>query len=116
MPARGWGRLIRYLQHHKTQTHPCIIKEAPGLHRSAADLDAHRDNLFSQQRPLDAFVDNYLSERHMSCPGPRFPLPTMFSEIDLSDQPSAIPNPLDVRLEQIETALGDGRCGAERLG
>jgi hypothetical protein len=73
MPARGWGRLIRYLQHHKTQTHPCIIKEAPGLHRSAADLDAHRDNLFSQQRPLDAFVDNYLSERHMSSPGPRLP-------------------------------------------
>jgi hypothetical protein len=40
----------------------------------------------------------------------------MFSEIDLSDQLSAITNPIDVRLEQIETALGDGRCGAERLG
>ncbi len=92
MPACGWGRLIRYLQHHKTQTHPCIIKEAPGLHRSAADLDAHRDNLFSQQRPLDAFIDNYLSERHMSSPDHGFPLPTMFSEIDLSGQPSAITN------------------------
>ena len=56
--------------------------------------------------------------RNGTCPPPDhgFPLPTMFSEIDLSGQPSAITNPIDVRLEQIETALGDGCCGAERLG
>jgi len=37
---------------------------------SAAELDAHSEMLFSQERPLDAFIDSYLSDWHHSSPLP----------------------------------------------
>jgi AcrR family transcriptional regulator len=86
------------------------------LQAAASDLDAHCDMLFSQERPLDAFIDSYLSEWHMTSPDQGCPLPTMSSELGLRGQPSATTDHvLDARLKQIETALGEGRCDAESL-
>lgn len=86
------------------------------LQAAASDLDAHCDILFSQERPLDAFIDSYLSEWHMTSPDQGCPLPTMSSELGLRGQPSATTDHvLDARLKQIETALGEGRCDAESL-
>jgi len=36
------------------------------LQAAAADLDAHCDMLFSQEQPLSAFIDSYLSEWHLT--------------------------------------------------
>ncbi|MCM2362068.1 TetR/AcrR family transcriptional regulator [Pseudomonas sp. SR18] len=86
------------------------------LQAAAADLDAHCDMLFSQERPLDSFIDSYLSEWHLTSPDQGCPLPTMSSELGLRGQPSATTDHvLDARLKQIETALGAGRCDAESL-
>ncbi len=86
------------------------------LQAAAADLDAHCDMLFSQERPLDAFIDSYLSEWHLTSPDQGCPLPTMSSELGLRGQPSATTDHvLDARLKQIETALGEGRCDAKSL-
>jgi AcrR family transcriptional regulator len=86
------------------------------LQAAASDLDAHCDMLFSQERPLDAFIDSYLSEWHLTSPDQGCPLPTMSSELGLRGQPSATTDHvLDARLKQIETALGEGRCAAESL-
>ncbi|MFJ4135411.1 TetR/AcrR family transcriptional regulator [Pseudomonas cyclaminis] len=86
------------------------------LQAAAADLDAHCDMLFSQERPLDAFIDSYLSEWHLTSPDQGCPLPTMSSELGLRGQPSATTDHvLGARLKQIETALGAGRCDAESL-
>jgi AcrR family transcriptional regulator len=86
------------------------------LQAAAADLDAHCEMLFSQERPLDAFIDSYLSEWHLTSPDEGCPLPTMSSELGLRGQPSATSDHvLEARLTQIETALGDGRCDAESL-
>ncbi|PIB49727.1 TetR/AcrR family transcriptional regulator [Pseudomonas sp. 2822-17] len=86
------------------------------LQAAAADLDAHCDMLFSQERPMDAFIDSYLSEWHLTSPDQGCPLPTMSSELGLRGQPSATTDHvLDARLKQIETALGAGRCDAESL-
>lgn len=86
------------------------------LQAAASDLDAHCDMLFSQERPLDAFIDSYLSEWHLTSPDQGCPLPTMSSELGLRGQPSATTDHmLDARLKQIETALGEGRCDAESL-
>ncbi|KTC51018.1 TetR family transcriptional regulator [Pseudomonas fluorescens ABAC62] len=86
------------------------------LQAAAADLDAHCEMLFSQEQPLDAFIDSYLSEWHLTSPHQGCPLPTMSSELGLRGQPSATTDKvLDARLKQIEAVLGDGRCDAESL-
>jgi AcrR family transcriptional regulator len=83
---------------------------------SAAELDAHCEMLFSQERPLDAFIDSYLSQWHQTSPDQGCPLPTMCSELGLRGQPSATTDAvLGARLKQIEAALGDGRGDAEGL-
>ena len=61
--------------------------------QAAADLDADCDMLFSQERPLDAFIDSYPSEWHLTSPE----------------------QVLDARLKQIETGLGEGCRDAESL-
>jgi len=84
------------------------------LQAAAAELDAHCDRLFSQERPLEAFIDSYLSEWHLTSPAEGCPLPTMSSELGLRGQHSATTDAvLNARLKQIETALGDDR-GDER--
>ena len=55
---------------------------------SAAKLEAHCEMLFRQERPLDAFIDSYLSDWHHSSPDQGCPLPTMCSELGLRGQPS----------------------------
>lgn len=81
------------------------------LQAAGAQLDAHCEMLFSQERPLEAFIDNYLSPWHQTSPGEGCPLPTMSAELGLRGQPSATTDAvLGARLKQIETALGDG-CG-----
>jgi len=86
------------------------------LQAAAADLDAHCDMLFSQEQPLGAFIDSYLSEWHLTSPDQGCPLPTMSSELGLRGQPSATTDQvLNARLKQIETALGEERCDAESL-
>ncbi|MGF6094383.1 TetR/AcrR family transcriptional regulator [Pseudomonas sp. 18175] len=86
------------------------------LQAAAAELDAHCDMLFSQEQPLEAFIDSYLSEWHLTSPDEGCPLPTMSSEMGLRGQHSATTDAvLGARLEQIETALADGRGNAESL-
>ena len=86
------------------------------LQAAAAELDAHCEMLFSQERPLQAFIDSYLSEWHLTSPDQGCPLPTMSSELGLRGQPSTTTDDvLGARLKQIETALGDGRGDAQSL-
>lgn len=76
------------------------------LQASAAELDEHCAQLFSEQRPLHAFIDNYLSEWHQSSPHQGCPLPTMSAELGLRGQPSPTTDAiLMARLEQVQNAL-----------
>ena len=86
------------------------------LQAAAAELDAHCEMLFSQERPLEAFIDSYLSEWHLTSPDQGCPLPTMSSEMGLRGQHSATTDAvLGARLKQIETALADGQGNAKGL-
>ena len=86
------------------------------LQAAAAELDAHCEMLFSQERPLEAFIDSYLSEWHLTSPDQGCPLPTMSSEMGLRGQHSATTDAvLGARLKQIETALADGRGDVQGL-
>lgn len=86
------------------------------LQAAAADLDVHCDMLFSQQHPLHAFIDSYLSEWHLTSPDQGCPLPTMSAELGLREQPSTTTDEvLCARLKQIETALRNGRGDEESL-
>ena len=86
------------------------------LQAAAAELDTHCDTLFSQEQPLDAFIDNYLLEWHQSSPSEGCPLPTMSSELGLKGLHSATTDAiLGARLKQIETALGNGHGDEQSL-
>jgi TetR/AcrR family transcriptional repressor of nem operon len=86
------------------------------LQAAAAELDAHCEMLFSQERPLEKFIDSYLSEWHLNSPAEGCPLPTMSSELGLRGQQSATTDAvLSVRIQQIETALGDRKTDAQGL-
>jgi len=86
------------------------------LQAAAAELDAHCEMLFSQERPLEAFIDSYLSKWHMTSPDQGCPLPTMSSELGLRGQHSTTTDAvLDARLKQIDTALADGRSDEQSL-
>ncbi|MGY2326863.1 TetR/AcrR family transcriptional regulator [Pseudomonas sp. SDT2931_S440] len=76
------------------------------LQEAAAQLDEHCKKLFSQQRPLDAFIDSYLSQWHQTSPHEGCPLPTMSSELGLRGQNSRTTDEvLNARLKQVEAAL-----------
>jgi len=63
--------------------------------------------LFAQERPLQAFIDAYLSEWHKTSPHEGCPLPTMSSELGLRGQASPTSDVvLNARLQQVEHALG----------
>lgn len=86
------------------------------LQAAAAELDVRCEMLFSQERPLEAFIDSYLSERHMTTPEQGCPLPTMSSELGLKGQHSATTDAvLNARIKQIETALAAGQGDARSL-
>jgi AcrR family transcriptional regulator len=40
------------------------------LQSKAEELNAYCEELFTQERPLDAFIDSYLSEWHLTSPAP----------------------------------------------
>lgn len=86
------------------------------LQAAAAELDAHCEMLFSQERPLEAFIDSYLSEWHQTSPDQGCPLTTMSSEMGLRGQNSRTTDEvLNARLKQVETALGNPNAGEQSL-
>ncbi|NIL15033.1 TetR/AcrR family transcriptional regulator [Pseudomonas sp. AN3A02] len=86
------------------------------LQAAAAELDAHCAMLFSQERPLEAFIDSYLSEWHQTSPHEGCPLTTMSSEMGLRGQHSRTTDEvLNARLKQVETALGNPNAGEQSL-
>lgn len=86
------------------------------LQAAAAELDAHCEMLFSQERPLDAFIDSYLSEWHQTSPDQGCPLPTMSAELGLRGQHSPTTDAiLGARLKQVEAALGSANADEQSL-
>ena len=86
------------------------------LQAASAELDAHCAMLFSQERPLEAFIDSYLSEWHHTSPDQGCPLPTMSSELGQRGQQSPTTDTvLDARLKQIETALGSPNADEQSM-
>ncbi|MCS3416294.1 AcrR family transcriptional regulator [Pseudomonas sp. BIGb0450] len=86
------------------------------LQEAAAQLDEHCEQLFSQERPLEAFIDSYLSEWHQTSPDQGCPLTTMSSEMGLRGQNSRTTDEvLNARLKQVETALGNPNAGEQSL-
>ncbi|MEB2646612.1 TetR/AcrR family transcriptional regulator [Pseudomonas canadensis] len=86
------------------------------LQSAAAELDAHCEMLFSQERPLEAFIDSYLSEWHLTSPDQGCPLPTMSSEQGLRGQHSPTTDAvLEARLNQIEAALENPNADRQSL-
>lgn len=70
--------------------------------------------IFAQEKPLEAFIDTYLSEWHQTTPHEGCPLLTISSELGLRGQPSPTSDEvLKARLDQIEGTLG-GENAAER--
>jgi TetR/AcrR family transcriptional repressor of nem operon len=86
------------------------------LQAAAAELDVHCATLFSQEQPLEAFIDSYLSEWHQVTPDHGCPLPTMSSELGLRGQHSPTTDAvLEARLNQIEAALGTENADEQSL-
>jgi TetR/AcrR family transcriptional regulator, transcriptional repressor for nem operon len=78
------------------------------LQAAATELDEHCSQLFQQERPLEAFIDSYLSEWHLTSPGQGCPLPTMCSELGQRGENSQTTDAvLNARLAQLSTALCD---------
>ncbi|QJI36462.1 TetR/AcrR family transcriptional regulator [Pseudomonas sp. ADAK13] len=86
------------------------------LQAAAAELDVHCEMLFNQERPLEAFIDSYLSEWHQTSPDQGCPLTTMSSEMGLRGQNSRTTDDvLNARLKQVEAALGSPNAGEQSL-
>jgi len=86
------------------------------LQAAATELDAHCEKLFSQERPLEAFIDSYLSEWHQTSPHEGCPLATMSPEMGLRGQHSRTTDEvLKARLKQVEAALGSPNAGEQSL-
>ncbi|OOG14270.1 TetR/AcrR family transcriptional regulator [Pseudomonas sp. B21-040] len=76
------------------------------LQAAGDQVDVKCAELFAQDRPLDAFIDAYLSEWHQTSPQEGCPLPTMSSELGLRGQPSPTSDVvLHARLDQIQGTL-----------
>ncbi|WP_347901340.1 TetR/AcrR family transcriptional regulator [Pseudomonas purpurea] len=86
------------------------------LQAASDELDEHCAMLFAQEKPLEAFIDSYLSEWHQTSPHQGCPLPTMSSELGLRGQPSPTTDiVLNSRLEQVQEALGGERADDESI-
>lgn len=82
----------------------------------AAAVDAHCKMLFSQEEPLEAFIDSYLSEWLRGSPDQGCPLPTMSAELELRGQQSPSTDAvLGSRLKQVEAALGSANAHEQRM-
>lgn len=86
------------------------------LQAAGEELDGHCAMLFAQEKPLEAFIDSYLSEWHQTSPHQGCPLPTMSSELGLRGQPSPTTDVvLKSRLEQVQEALGGEHAADQSL-
>lgn len=89
-----------------------LVEEA--LQAAGDQCDVVCAELFAQDRPLEAFIDTYLSEWHQTSPHEGCPLPTMSSELGLRGQPSPTSDVvLNARLQQIEGTL-EGEDAADQ--
>ncbi|CRM18386.1 hypothetical protein [Pseudomonas sp. 35 E 8] len=78
------------------------------LQVAAAELDAHCEMFFSQDKPVQAFIDSYLFEWHFTSPHQGCPL-TMCSELGQCGEPSATTDTaLKARLKQVKKPRGEG--------
>jgi AcrR family transcriptional regulator len=76
------------------------------LQAAGDEVDVVCAELFAQERPLEAFINAYLSEWHQTSPHEGCPLPTMSSELGMRGQPSPTSDVvLNARLRQIQGAL-----------
>ncbi|WP_339532784.1 TetR/AcrR family transcriptional regulator [Pseudomonas mucidolens] len=86
------------------------------LQAAAAELDTHCAMLFSQEQPLHAFIDSYLSEWHRTSPDQGCPLPTMSWEMaQRGRQSSTTDTVLTTRLQQIEATLHSPNASEQSL-
>jgi len=84
------------------------------LQEAGNQVDGLCAEIFSQDNPLDVFIDTYLSEWHQTSPDEGCPLLTISSELGLRGQPSPTSDVvLNARLEQIENSL-EGENSADR--
>jgi AcrR family transcriptional regulator len=76
------------------------------LQEAGNQVDGLCAEIFSQDNPLDVFIETYLSEWHQTSPHEGCPLLTISSELGLRGQPSPTSDVvLNARLEQIENSL-----------
>jgi AcrR family transcriptional regulator len=76
------------------------------LQAAGDEVDVVCAELFAQDRPLEAFIDVYLSQWHQTSPHEGCPLPTMSSELGMRGQPSPTSDAvLNARLRQIQDTL-----------
>lgn len=86
------------------------------LQAAGSELDGLCAELFAQARPLEAFIDSYLSEWHKTSPHEGCPLPTMSSEMGLRGQASSTTDAvLNARLEQIKQSLNNENAADESI-
>ncbi|WP_277758738.1 TetR/AcrR family transcriptional regulator [Pseudomonas sp. A34-9] len=84
------------------------------LQEAGDQVDGLCADIFSQDNPLDVFIETYLSEWHQTTPHEGCPLPTISSELGLRGQPSPTSDVvLNARLDQIQNSL-EGEHRAER--
>ncbi|WP_415759777.1 TetR/AcrR family transcriptional regulator [Pseudomonas sp. LT1P18] len=86
------------------------------LQAAAEQVDVICAELFAQDRPLEAFIDAYLSEWHQTSPDEGCPLPTMSSELGLRGQQSPTTDVvLNARLEQVQGTLEDENAADQSI-
>lgn len=76
------------------------------LQQAASEVDGLCAEIFSQPQPLNAFIDTYLSQWHVTSPHEGCPLPTMSAE--MAQQRISSPTTdavINARLKQIENTL-----------
>lgn len=85
------------------------------LQAAGEQVDIICAELFAQDRPLEAFIDAYLSEWHQTSPHEGCPLPTMSSELGLRGQQSPTTDVvLNARLDQVQGTLEDEDAAADQ--
>ncbi|WP_095130251.1 TetR/AcrR family transcriptional regulator [Pseudomonas sp. Irchel s3h14] len=86
------------------------------LQAAGEQVDVICSELFAQDRPLEAFIDAYLSEWHQTSPDEGCPLPTMSSELGLRGQQSPTTDVvLNARLEQVQGTLEDENAADQSI-
>ena len=86
------------------------------LQAAGEQVDVICAELFAQDRPLEAFIDAYLSEWHQTSPDEGCPLPTMSSELGLRGQQSPTTDVvLNARLEQVQGTLEDENAADQSI-